>query len=610
VPMPKEDHDNEKVTDTVEGYMWVLFCQELERQGAFLEEACLALEDENAEGEEMEKALRSAHSIKGAARLVHEEHVVELAHEIEDALTAMQKKKRVVERKDIDIFLRCIDVFIGVARVAYGSRNLFVETISSGVDTCKKMLKAVKGGRRKDINPPDIEKVVFEEAPSSFLSIPVDHVSTLVQRAGELFVTLYGVNEFSQRMYAMRENYMKLSGMYNAIFDVVADSCQDRHDIMQHMKECKETFLAGSEMSAQMIKDMRTFGYHAVTQGKKLYTTAVRCRSRPFGDEVRDVPRMLRDMVKKYKKKVSCVIRGRELLVDRDVLEALKAPLCHLVRNVVDHGVETAAERVKKGKKEHALLEIEARYQRSNLCVTIRDDGKGVDEKKLRRTLVAKKVLTKKEEKSLSYEKLLPYIFSSGVTTASRVTEISGRGVGLDVVKDAIEKFGGEVTVTSEPGVGTAFVLSIPLSFAILHALIVTISGELYAFPSHAIDSISYLGDDDIVEKDGMISCLWDGEEVAYIHAAEALGTTASVVEGDTHPVLFMKYGGERYGVAVDAFEGEQEIILRELDPRLRDIVGITSAALLEDGSIALVVDGEEIVVNALAGLGGINEKS
>ena len=254
------------------------------------------------------------------------------------------------------------------------------------------------------------------------------------------------------------------------------------------MRTARQQADACWQMISERLTELEFFVHRAENLADRLYRTALATHMRPFEDGVQGLPRMVRDLARQLGKDVTFDIIGRATEVDRDILERLEAPLNHLLRNAIDHGIETPAERLAAGKPAAGTIRLEARHQAGMLSITVSDDGRGVDVEQVRRSIVSKNLVTADVAGELTAPELLEFLFLPAFSTAATVTEISGRGVGLDVVQRMVQEAGGVVRAVSEPGKGMCFHLQLPLTLSVLRALLVDIAGEPYAFPLGRIE--------------------------------------------------------------------------------------------------------------------------
>jgi two-component system chemotaxis sensor kinase CheA len=299
-------------------------------------------------------------------------------------------------------------------------------------------------------------------------------------------------------------------------------------------------------------------------------------------------PRMVRNTSKELGKNISFVIEGADTELDRTVVDELGDPLVHLLRNSLDHGIEMPEQRNQKGKNEQGTILLKAYHRGNEAVIEIRDDGNGIDVEKIKNKILKEQTVTEKELELLSDEQIIQYIFASGMSTAEKITNLSGRGVGLDVVKSKIESLGGTVKVETEFGVGTKFTIVLPLTLSIVQSLLVKEGDQTFAVPlSNVLETIS-------VQKDQIREIL--GKEVLY-YRDEIFDThrfteqfNNNQTTGDSY-ALIIKNSYQKYALLVNEIIGQQEIVLKPLQGYTKDLKGVTGATVLGDGSVSFVLD-------------------
>ena len=317
---------------------------------------------------------------------------------------------------------------------------------------------------------------------------------------------------------------------------------------------------------------------------------------RPLADGIRGFPRLVRDLARTLTKQARWELRGAQTGVDRDILDKLESPISHLVRNALDHGLESPQERQAAGKELIGTIRLEARHRAGMLQITLSDDGRGIDIENLRSKAVTRGLVAKQVADQLSEVEVLEFLCLPGFSTKDNVTEISGRGVGLDVVQSMVKAVGGSVRVATQLGRQTTFTLQLPITMSVIRALLVSIGGEPYAFPLTRIDQIIFCHHADIRTVEGRQYFHRDGVSIGLVMAAQILETSATASTADPMPIVVVSDRGQQFGMIVDAFLGERDLEVRPLDPRLGKVPDINSASLLENGNPVLIVDVDDLV--------------
>ena len=301
-------------------------------------------------------------------------------------------------------------------------------------------------------------------------------------------------------------------------------------------------------------------------------------------------PRMLRDLAIGKSKEVELAITGEETELDRTIVNQVGDPLVHLLRNAVDHGIETPEERKAKGKNPAGRIVLEAHHEGSHVVVSVSDDGKGIDPEAIRKKALEKGIVSSQELGVMTGSDVLNLIFRSGFSTSKTVTDISGRGVGMDVVKTAVEAIKGTVELKSEKDRGSHFVLRLPLTLAIIRALMVKAGNEIYAIPIEAIRENIIVEPDEIrtVNRDRVITLREEVLPLSSLSESLGLGTFK---QQEMYPVVVVRAGNKKAGLIVDDLLGQQEIVIKSLSKFVDGIKGIAGATVLGDGRVTLILD-------------------
>ncbi|HEX7065312.1 MAG TPA: chemotaxis protein CheA [Bacillales bacterium] len=302
-------------------------------------------------------------------------------------------------------------------------------------------------------------------------------------------------------------------------------------------------------------------------------------------------PKMVRDLAKDLEKEVKLNISGGETELDRTVVDEIGDPLVHLLRNSLDHGIESPELRKSKGKPREGTVNLKAFYSGNHVLIEIQDDGAGINRESVLRKALENNVVTETEAETLSDREVYELLFASGFSTAEAISDISGRGVGLDVVKNKIESLGGRVQVDSDPGNGTTFTIQLPLTLSIIAAMLVEVGKETYAVPLSSIVEIAVIPEEEIFtpHKQQMID--FRGKMVPVISLRHVFGVPEQANTSGSYPVVIIRKGDKLAGLLVDAFVGHQEVVMKSLGNYLPEIFGISGATILGDGQVALIID-------------------
>ena len=622
--------------------MLELFRLEADTQTAALSAAVLAIEDLDRSPVAIESMMRAAHSLKGAARIIGLDPAVRVAHAMEDVFVRAGKGRFTVRPEHADVLLASIDFLASIGRsedalapdgpwperasvlvgrlgdlLAGGAAEpqhqspTAPETPAAepplAADQAVASTAVVRTDAGSPLRPALPEPTAFDETaptiPQPFdqidrvVRVSADSLTRLVGLAGESLVETRQLRPFVDGLHALRSTQV-------ALCDTIAtldERCQAGEVpaatalavVLDGVRERADTLL---ERLTRHVEDFEGFARRNEDLSNRLHHEVIASRMRPLADGIRGFPLLVRDLARTLGKQVRLEVRGEQTGVDRDILDTLEAPLSHLIRNALDHGIESREQREAVGKPAIGTIRLEARHRAGMLNITITDDGHGIDVAALRDKAVARRLVTKPVADQLTDLELLEFVFLPGFSTKEQVTEVSGRGVGLDVVQSMAKAVGGSVRVASQPGRQTVFTLQLPITMSVIRALLVDIGGEPYAFPLTRIDQIIYCGHSDIRTIEGRQYFDRDGASIGLVLAAQILDLRAASTAPDPMPVVVISDRGQQFGMVVDAFLGERDLEVRPLDSRLGKVPNINSASLLENGNPVLIVDVEDLV--------------
>lgn len=620
-----------------------LFRLEAEGQLAALTAGLLALESGGGDAEQLEAMMRAAHSLKGAARIVGLDPAVQVAHVMEDAFVAAQRGDLRLARPQVDCLLVGVDLLTRIAATPESEMVSWTTTGLGEIDDFLRELKAAITDEGKEEarnsfptaaklpekpagSPADaaVEAPLPAVAPvaanasgaapapasaagdSRYLRVTADNLNRLLGLAGESLVESRWLRPFGASVGRLKRLHTGVAGALEQLrAEVDAGASADR--LAATLAEAQRRLGDAREFLAGRIEELDTYDRRSTNLAHRLYGEALAVRMRPFADGIGGFPRMVRDVARQLGKDARLEVIGENTQVDRDILDKLEAPLGHLLRNAIDHGLEFSADRAAAGKPPAGMIKLEARHSAGKLLITVSDDGRGADVEQLRAAVVRKKLVGPEMAPRLSEAELLEFLFLPGFSMKDTVTEISGRGVGLDVVQSMIKAVRGAIRVSSQPGRGMRFTLQLPLTLSVVRALLVEIAGEPYAFPLGFIARTLRLAEKDMATTEGRQHFAFDGRRVGLVAAHEVLGQTAGRRHEGDLPVVVVGDGEHRYGLVVDKFFGEHEFVVQPLDPRLGKVRDIAAGALMENGAPVLILDVEDIVrsVEKTAAAGG-----
>jgi two-component system, chemotaxis family, sensor histidine kinase and response regulator WspE len=433
------------------------------------------------------------------------------------------------------------------------------------------------------------------EYPERVVRLTAENLNRLLGLAGESLVESRWLRPFADSLFRLKRHQSelseKLTDLRNQLSETQRSEGVDRQfaELGRKVAECQH-FLT------DRMQELDMFDRRSAHHSQRMYLEVLRTRMRPFSDGVRRFPRMVRDLGRSLGKDIRLEISGENTQVDRDILERLESPLTHLLRNAVDHGCETREQRQRAGKPPEATIRLEARHSAGVLQVTVADDGGGVPLERVRAAIVERHLAASAVAEKLTEPELLEFLFLPGFTLKEDVTEISGRGVGMDVVQNMVRSVRGKLRLSSQPGHGLRVQLQLPLTLSVLRALLVEVAGEPYAIPSTQITRALKLPRENIEVLANRHHFLLAGQQVGLLTAHQVFECGEAPLPGSEVPVIVLGDRTARYGLIVDKLLGERELVVQPLDARLGKVQDICAAALMEDGSPVLIVDVDDMV--------------
>lgn len=571
-----------------------LFRQEVDDQCARMGQMLLRLEQSPDRLDLIAPVMRAAHSIKGAARAVRLDAAVALAHGLEDQLAAAQRRGGAVDEALIEFCLGSIDLLrefahAGTTPELLARRDALAER-GAAISSSRPLPETAVASQ---------PSYIAAEEGDPILRIKASLVGRLIALAGSGVVSAHRLRPFSERQQRVRHGIAQVGRLLDDLHHRLGAPSQATA-LGAELSELRRQLADTRHQAQAWIEEFSDYARVAFDLNERIYQAAALTRLRPFRELVLGYPRMVRDLARQLGKRARLTVVGETIEVDRDVLEKLDAPLTHLLRNALDHGIEASAARLAAGKPEEGQLRIWASHRAGMLAIDVSDDGAGIDLERVRRRLVDSGRVGAEAAATLSEQALREHLFAAGFSTRSEVTEVSGRGVGLDVVREAIERLDGSVRLTTRPGSGTTFHLLVPVSRAVTRSLAVRVAGEVYAFPSLRIDRVVRTTHEQIASAEGLQYLPLGGRNIGLVPLAELLDLGSTRPAAERLDVVVVEHAGRLAGFVVDDFLGEYDLATRPLDVRLGRVADIGAIALLPDGVPVVLLDVDDLMRSAL----------
>jgi two-component system chemotaxis sensor kinase CheA len=396
----------------------------------------------------------------------------------------------------------------------------------------------------------------------------------------------------------IRVSQAKLDTFMNTVAELIISKT-----MISHIVERLEGEPLGNT-AEDLVKELRKASIYLDQVSKEIQASVLGIRMVPVKTIFTKFPRMLRDLAKGSGKKIELQMVGEDTEIDKSLIEELSDPLIHLIRNSADHGIELPEVRARAGKPETGTVVLRARHEGDSVLVEIEDDGKGIDPKVIRAKAVEKGIITADRAEQMSDEEAINIVFLPGFSTAQTITDISGRGVGMDVVKSNVRKLNGSVSVSSAVGQGSIFTIKLPLTLAIIDALLMRVGGQVFALPGTSVEETLLVPRETLAHLTRRKAINLRGEVLGVTRLRELLhfkdADDLQAQQDDELPVVVVATGGRRMGIIVDAFLRRQEMVIKPLAPYLASLPGISGASILGDGGVVLILDPAELLMLAI----------
>jgi two-component system sensor histidine kinase and response regulator WspE len=587
-----------------------LFRMEAEAQARALTDGLLRLErssgDADALASLLEELMRAAHSVKGAAAIVGLAPILRLAHAMEDIFVAAQGG-RPLGGDDVDALLAAVDLMQALAvlsdaeladvQAGHGAAlDEAVNRLASLRRETRGAVRPAQAAPQADVPAPAAPAPAIEAAAAPAASGAAPGTEELLALAGQARLHAHQLQPWIAALQRYRRQQRGVTAALDELHDAVLRGGQP--DLLEKLGVARERAAPLERSLHRMILEAENYERRAVSVATRLVDGARVLSMCPFGDGVHALPRMVRDLARSLGKDAQLVVEGAATLVDRAVLARIEGPLNQLLRNAIDHGMETPDERLAAGKPACGTIRLAARHRAGMLVIEVDDDGRGVDPERIRRAAVARRLAPPAFAPALTRAELMEFLFLPGFSLKEEAGEMSGRGVGMDVVHETVQRLNGSVRAETRPGAGFRTVITLPLTQSIVRALVVDVLGEPYALPIARIErvlalpasSVRTLSGRQVVELAGTGGGDDPGGQVSVVGAARVLGLGEPVPAALLHAVVIGS-GHERYALAVDALRGEQSLTVQPLEPAFGKLRDVAAGALLDDGAPVLILD-------------------
>jgi two-component system, chemotaxis family, sensor kinase CheA len=592
----------------------------------------LALEKNPPEAEERQAILneifREAHSLKGAARALEQSSIESLGHALESLLLSAKEGYLTFAPELFDLLYQTLDAIeLMVAQVEAGNATpptkimaLLARLEAVIPEARTKEEEIQENSETEEPGWPQNDEIeaeitILAEA-SSLPNYPISPTSDETIRVSvnkldalmDQFSELLGAKIRTEQRLAEMHQFQMFAAAWHKDWMALRSNCSGllRNGQQTHNKE----FAALLDFTQKNQERLRLFNVQSNTLYRQmandtqrlslvideLQEEIKRIRMLPLSTITTLFGRMVRDLAREQGKQITLTISGGETELDKRVLEQIKDPLTHLLRNATDHGLEIPLERQQMGKPAEGQIVLAASQQGNNVVITVRDDGNGLDISAIRLAAVRKGMLSKVEVEKLSEAEVANLVFSSGLSTSKIITDISGRGVGLDVVRQNVEQLHGTLDVSFGPGQGTTFTMTLPLTLASSRGLLIQANQQTFALPLTTVERMLHVERSAIAAVEGREAITYQGKPITLVWLEDLLELPPGSKEAETLTVVIVAVAEKRLGLIVDSLVGEQEIVMKSLGKQLAKVGGIAGATVLGSGQVILVLHAADLV--------------
>jgi two-component system chemotaxis sensor kinase CheA len=564
--------------------------------------ALLRLEQAPGNDDAMAEVFRQAHSLKGSALMLGLTDMSQVAHHLEDLFVVAKRDPHVLDARAFDLLFGALDVLsTRVEQLARGNTEpldiaelcvKLASLVSLSAAGPAQAAAAIAGIASETMASSPTAPPVGLPALRHSLRVSVEKLEGLTNLAPELVIQSL---KASERHGELRRLEATLGHLKDRVREARLEPGAATSGVAAQLGEYADTL---DSISRQMREFLANFSDDRVRLNlitEELRQSVIELTMLPLSTVFDAFPRSVRDLARTFGKEVVLTIRGRETELDKTIIEQIAEPLIHLIRNAIDHGIEPPDERIRGGKPAAGELLIRAEQEGNRIVVVMRDDGRGIDPVELRAAAVRHRIASAAELERWTTEELLDLIFEPGFSTRLLTTDVSGRGVGMDVVRYVVGRLGGAVRIHSELKRGTTVVLNLPLSLALLRVVLVEAGGELFAIPTAAVRRILHLATRGIPQLQQGPIIEVEGEAIPLTALGALLQLSSAPTGAAYQTALVADARGSRFGLIVDAVHEEQELVFKELRGPLRGQRTFAGAAILGNGDIVPILDVEAL---------------
>ncbi len=555
-----------------------------------LDNEILEIEKRPEDKELINSIFRAVHTVKGTSGFLSFEQMSVLAHRFEDVLNKLRRGELKYNSGMLDVMLEAFDLMKVLLKQVIDHD---IEEIDLSATINK--LAAISSGTKSDGAPPVVVKQPERPLPSQTPAVDISHQDTGGQKEA-----IHQENPTSQLSQAQKLDKLVDStirvdvGRLDHLMNLVGELVLGRNRLSQIVATAED-----NREGEDFVRQLNETGSQIDFITTELQTAVMKTRMVQIGRVFNRFPRLVRDIAREFSKEIDLVIQGEETELDKSIIEEISDPLVHLIRNAADHGVESPDIRESRGKPRRGTIHLSAGHEGNHIVIEIQDDGAGIDPEKVKQKAIEKGMLTQEDANEMKLEDAYAIIFIPGFSTAQKVSSVSGRGVGMDVVKTNITKLNGTISVESTVGNGTKFTLKLPLTLAIIQGLLVGVGNETFAVPLSSVLEVVHTPKENIATVHGRAVIRLREIVLPLVEISEILEVPSHDDSTQTFYTVVVGVGTHKFGIVVDRLIGQKEIVIKPLGAYLKNIPGIAGSTILGDGRVIMILDSGELLLLA-----------
>jgi len=607
-----------------------------------LNRAILAFEKDASNLELLKEIMREVHTLKGTARMMGFVDIVTLSHKVEDMFVKVKEGGLQSTEGLYDIVFQALDMIANMVE----SKLKDVRSTTNVEEMCGRLevflhSSALQGKEEasqsmvnKAVSEVAESKIVENKPPSIFpaepegkmsvseVNIPQEGKKTIRIGLDKIEALYNHLVELIMTQMAFRQRYedmMKLNQYAKRLKTIKAETGADSGSHESNNKKLHQIVTRYNSVEDHFLKEITRHAdayetdvvkLDAVTEGIRQQVMSMRMQ--PISAIFDLAARLVRDLSRQFNKEADLVVSGADVELDNNIIEILKAPLVHLLRNAIDHGIEEPSLRASLGKKEAGAIALSAKQEGGDVLIIVEDDGKGIDKERVKEMAVQKGLLSEEEAQKVSDEEIYEIIMKPGFSTSKIITDTSGRGVGMDVVKTVVDRLNGSLVIESNEGQGARFILKVPATIALMNVLILRVGNMTLAVPSAGVNCAVHISGKDISTMEGKASAFIEGQTIPLIHMSDIFMVAKEEKNGnDRVPVIISRFDRGKIGFIVSEFLYEVKIVFQEFKGYLKRPRFFSGVATLGTGEIVLILNIQELVkARDLSGVSPVTEVS